>query len=122
MGNNNSKKKEIEKKNLKNKSFTLCPLINNRKLITEKKVFSNTVSCIGIINYKNKDFILVGFDYGKIEIFNSETLESITEDHDEIHIDEYIRYVGQLINENFVVVSQDYIRIYAFYEDYYTFK
>ena len=117
MGNKNSNKKVLDTKNLINKSFTLCPLIKNRKLIIEKKFFSTTISCIGIITYKNKDFILVGYDYAGIEIFDSETLESVVKDHNEINVNEYIRYVGHLINEDFIVVSQDYIRIYSFYSD-----
>ena len=115
MGNQNSNKKE--KKDKLKKSFTLCPLIKDRKLLNEKKITGNTISCLGVINHKNKDFILIGFDYGKFEIFDSITLESIIEDHDEIKMFEYMRYVGQLSNGNFVIVSQEYIRIYAFYSD-----
>ena len=117
MGNKNANKKHIIKKNLIDKSFTLCPLINDRELLIEKKIVSNTISCLGTIKYKNKDFILLGYDLGKIEIYDSETLESVAEDHEEIGMLEYIRYVGQLLDEDFVIVSQTYIRIYAFYSD-----
>jgi hypothetical protein len=115
MGNQNSNKKE--KKDKLKKSFTLCPLIKDRKLLNEKKITGNAISCLGVINYKNKDFILVGFDYGKFEIFDSITLESIIEDHDEIKMFEYIRYAGQISKVNFIIVSQEYIRIYALYSD-----
>ena len=117
MGNKNPNKNYINKRNIKDKSFTLCPLVNDRELLIEKKVVSNSISCLGIIFYKEKDFILLGYDLGKIEIYNSETLESVAEDHDEIQLNEYIRYVGQLLNEDFVIVSQQYVRIYAFYSD-----
>ena len=118
MGNKNGKKKEIiNNKDILNKNLTLCPLIDERKLLIEKKVPGNTISCLGIINYNNKDFILLGFDYGKFEIFDSITLESIKEEHDEIKTNEYIRSVGQLSKQNFVIVSQEYIRIYVFYLD-----
>ena len=95
----------------------MCPLINKRKLIKEKKTVGNTVSSLGVINYNNNDFILIGFDYGKIEIFDSVTLESVAADNTEINSNEYIRYVGQLLNEDIVIVSQDFVRIYAFYLD-----
>ena len=117
MGNKNVNKKEINKKDIINKSFTLCPLIKDRKLIIEKTVYGNTISCLGIINYNNKDFILLGFDYGKFKIFDSKTLETIIEEHNEINTNEYIRYVAQLNRENFVIVSDHYIRIYVFYLD-----
>ena len=119
MGNKNNvnNKNNSINQEKKNKSFTLCPLINKRKLIKEKKTVGNTVSSLGVINYNNNDFILIGFDYGKIEIFDSVTLESVAADNTEINSNEYIRYVGQLLNENIVIVSQDFVRIYAFYLD-----
>ena len=114
MGNSN--KKEDDKEKL-NKSFTLCPLIKDRALLKEKEIVSNIISCLGVINYNNKDFILIGYDYGKIEIFDSLTLESVVEDHDEINMNEYIGHVAQLLNEEIIIVSEDYVRIYAFYLD-----
>jgi hypothetical protein len=118
MGNNNSNKyQRNNKKDIINKSFTLCPLIKNRNLIIDKKIISNFVNCIGIIHYNNNDFIIVGFEYAKIEIYDSKTLEKVANDNDEIKINEYIRYVSQLSKYDFIVVSQTYIRIYAFYLD-----
>jgi hypothetical protein len=113
MGNSNT----IDSKDKINKSFTLCPLIKERILIKEKRTVSNTISCLGVIKYNNEDFILIGFDYGKIEIFDSQNLESVAEDHNEIEINEYLRYVAQLLNEEIIIVSQEYVRIYAFYLD-----
>ena len=121
MGNSCSNeiniKRKKKEKNLKDKSFTLCPLIDERKLLKEKKIISNSISCIDVIKYKNKDFILLGFDLGKIEIYDSESLEMVVENQDEIYLNEYIRYVGQLLNEYFVVVTLTYVRIFAFYLD-----
>ena len=113
MGNSNKK----DDKEKLNKSFTLCPLIKDRALLKEKEIVSNIISCLGVINYNNKDFILIGYDYGKIEIFDSLTLESVVEDHDEINMNEYIGHVAQLLNEEIIIVSEDYVRIYAFYLD-----
>ena len=116
--NNNNKNKENNKnKDKNNKSFTLCPLIDERKLIIEKRVVSNTISCIGILNYDKKEYIILGFDYGKLGIIDSENLESVVEEKNEIYMNEYIRYVGQLLNNNFIAVTGDYIRIYVFYKD-----
>ena len=117
MGNKCQNESRLIKKHKKDKYFTLCPLIHDRILLNEKKIVSNNVSCLGIIKYNNKDFILIGFYLGKIEIYDSETLDIVAEDHEEIGIIEYIRYVGQLLNEYFVVVSQTYVRIFAFYSD-----
>ena len=116
--NNDKKNKDSNKTKEKNNiSFTLCPLIDERKLIIEKRVVSNTISCIGILNYDKKEYIILGFDYGKFEIIDSENLESVAEEINEINMNEYIRYVGQLLNNNFIIVSGDYARIYVFYKD-----
>jgi hypothetical protein len=116
--NNDHKNKDNNKKRDKNnKSFTLCPLINERKLIIEKRVVSNTISCIGILNYDKKEYIILGFDYGKFEIVDSGNLELVAEENNEINMNEYIRYAGQLLNNNFIIVTGDYIRIYVFYKD-----
>jgi len=124
MGNKSNNRNKIKNNTNDNKnnnksniSFTLCPLIDERKLIIEKKVVSNTISCIGIINYDKKDYILLGYDYGKFEIIDSENLESVVEENKEINMNEYIRSVGQLLNNNFIIVTEDYIRIYVFYKD-----
>ena len=123
MGNNNSKKNEINNKKDKiNKSFTLCPLIKDRNLLKEKKISSNFITCIGVIHYNNNDFILIGFEYAKIEIFFFITLEIVAKDYDDIDENEYIRYVGQLSKYEFIIVSQTYIRIYAFYLDEFSSK
>lgn len=111
--NNNSNNNKINN----NISFTLCPLISERKLLIEKKTTSNTISCIDILNYNKKDYILLGFVYGKFEIVDSENLELVAEENKEIKMNEYIRYVGQLLNNNFIIVTEDYIRIYVFYKD-----
>ena len=116
--NNNKKNKENNKnKDKNNKSFTLCPLIDERELIIEKRVVSNTISCIGILNYDKKEFIILGYDYGKFELVDSENLESVVEETNEINMNEYIRYVGQLLNNNFIIVTGNFIRIYVFYKD-----
>ena len=111
MGNKQNKTTN----NKSNKSFTLCPLIDKRKIIVEKKIASNMISALTVINYKNKEFIGIGYTYGKIEIFDSENLESVAMDNEEIRMDEYIRYMGQLPCGDFIVASEDYIRIYFFY-------
>ena len=48
MGNKNNinNKNNSTNQDKINKSFTLCPLINERKLISEKKIFSNTISSL----------------------------------------------------------------------------
>ena len=116
--NNNKKNKENNKnKDKNNKSFTLCPLIDERELIIEKRVVSNTISCIGILNYDKKEYIILGYDYGKFELVDSENLESVVEETNEINMNEYIRYVGQLLNNNFIIVTGNFIRIYVFYKD-----
>ena len=115
--NNNKNKDNNRKKDKNNISFTLCPLIDERKLIIEKRTVSNTISCIGILNYDKKEYIILGFDYGKLGIIDSENLESVVEENNEINMNEYIRYVGQLLNNNFIAVTGDYIRIYVFYKD-----
>ena len=116
--NNNKKNKENNKnKDKNNKSFTLCPLIDERELIIEKRVVSNTISCIGILNYDKKEYIILGYDYGKFELVDSENLESVVEEKNEIYMNEYIRYVGQLLNNNFIIVTGNFIRIYVFYKD-----
>ena len=115
--NNNKNKKNNKNKDKDNKSFTLCPLIDERELIIEKRVVSNTISCIGILNYDKKEYIILGYDYGKFGLVDSENLESVVEETNEINMNEYIRYVGQLLNNNFIIVTGNFIRIYVFYKD-----
>ena len=101
----------------KNTAFTLCPLIDKREVIVEKKITSNMISALTIINYKTKEFIGIGYTYGKIEIFNSDNLDSIATENEEIRMDEYIRYMGQLPCGDFIVVSEDFVRIYILYNE-----
>ena len=98
-----------------NYSFTLCPLIDKRKIVNEKKIVNNMISALGVIKYKSKEFICIGYTYGKFEIFECDTLKSVVEENDEIHLNEYLRYIGQLPCGDFIIVSENFIRIYVFH-------
>ena len=92
-----------------------CPLITKRKLLKQKK-FLNTIYALDILNYKKKDFIIVGFSGGNIEIYDSLSLEMIAKDDNRNSI-EYITYIGNLLNNYFAVVFSYHANIYIFYEE-----
>ena len=49
------------------------PLISERKALKEKtSYFPYFLSSLGIMNYKGKDLILVGYCYGKLEIYSTD--------------------------------------------------
>ena len=107
---------EFQSLNDNNKSTekydSTCPLVNERKLINKKKCL-NTIYGLDILNYKNNDFILIGFGNGKIEIYDSINLEIILQE--EI-INEFIKDISYL-SDNYFIIIGDYLRIFIFYED-----
>ena len=99
-----------------NKNYqSTCPLINKRKL-KRKNIFLGTICSLGVIYYKDKEFILVLDVRGKIEIYESEKLELIAKDEDSSYF-HYFRYVGKLIDNYFVVVGQRNMKIYILFQD-----
>ena len=99
-----------------NKNYqSTCPLINKRKL-KRHNIFPGSISSLGVIYYKDKEFILVLDSRGKIGIYDSENLELVAQEK-ENSFSLYCRYVGKLIDNYFVVVEYSNIKIYIFYED-----
>jgi len=55
-----------------NKNFkSTWPLIDKRKLINEKIIKEGIVASFGLLKYKNKEFILIGYFGGMIEVYDS---------------------------------------------------
>jgi len=55
-----------------NKNFkSTWPLIDKRKLINEKVIKEGIVASFGLLKYKNKEFILIGYFGGMIEVYDS---------------------------------------------------
>ena len=89
-----------------------CPLINERKSIKEK--IADLLDSIGIMNYKEKDLILIGYKNEKFEIYDSINLTLLIESS----INEKkgdINYIGQLEHNTFTVISGRFIFIYLLY-------
>ena len=98
-----------------NKKFqSTCPLIDKRKLINEK-VIEGTVTAFGLLTYKNKEFLLIGFYGGLIEVYDTLNLEKVASDKNICY--SYVRYVGQLIDNYFTAACLKNISIYIFYEE-----
>ena len=99
-----------------NKEYqSTCPLIDQRKIILEKNIPTIIIG-LGVLNYKDKDFILLLLFRGNIEVYNSENLELVSKSNNEMKYD-CNGYIGNLINEYFVVIGESSLRIYALYED-----
>ena len=98
-----------DKTNINN---NVCPLINEMKVYKEKIL--NKLSSLAIMKYKGKDFILIGYDYGKFEIYinNLELLVISSE-----NIEDYINNLGQLGHNTFAVICKKSIFIYLFYSE-----
>ena len=98
-----------DKTNINN---NICPLINEMKVYKEKIL--NKLSSLAIMKYKGKDFILIGYDYGKFEIYinNLELLIISSE-----NIEDYINNLGQLGHNTFAVICKKSIFIYLFYSE-----
>ena len=98
-----------DKTNINN---NICPLINEMKVYKEKIL--NKLSSLTIMKYKGKDFILIGYDYGKFEIYinNLELLVISSE-----NIEDYINNLGQLGHNTFAVICKKSIFIYLFYSE-----
>ena len=98
-----------DKTNINN---NICPLINEMKVYKEKIL--NKLSSLAIMKYKGKDFILIGYDYGKFEIYinNLELLVISSE-----NIEDYINNLGQLGHNTFAVICKKSIFIYLFYSE-----
>jgi hypothetical protein len=98
-----------------NKKFkSTCPLIDKRKLINQK-VVEGDVTAFGLLKYKNKEFILIGFYGGMIEVYDSLNLKKVAFDKNEDCT--YVRYVGQLTDNYFTAAIIENICIYIFYEE-----
>ena len=98
----------------KNESSSPYPLIHKRKLIKQNTT-SSYINGISIINYKNKEFIILLLIRGTIEIYDSKNLELVLKETNNIENYDLEGYIGNLINEYFVVVG-DFCKIYIFYE------
>jgi len=99
-----------------NKEFkSTCPLIDKRKLINEKVIEDCEVTTFGLIKYKNKEFIIIGFSGGMIEVYDSLNLEKVA--YDKNTDCTYVRYVGQLVDNYFAAACSRNIVIYIFYEE-----
>ena len=98
-----------DKTNINN---NICPLINEMKVYKEKIL--NKLSSLAIMKYKGKDFILIGYDYEKFEIYinNLELLVISSE-----NIEDYINNLGQLGHNTFAVICKKSIFIYLFYSE-----
>ena len=99
-----------------NKNFkSTWPLIDKRKLINEKVIKEGIVASFGLLKYKNKEFILIGYFGGMIEVYDSLNLEKIAYDENLDCMN--VRYIGQLIDNYFAVAFYANISIYIFYEE-----
>jgi len=99
-----------------NKNFkSTWPLIDKRKLINEKIIKEGIVASFGLLKYKNKEFILIGYFGGMIEVYDSLNLEKIAYDENLDCMN--VRYIGQLIDNYFAVAFYANISIYIFYEE-----
>ena len=105
---------------IKKEQSSACPLINQRKIIKEN-TSSALINGISIINYKNKEFILLLLIRGTIEIYDSNNLELVSKEKNPIENYDLDEYVGNLLNEYFVVVGE-FCKIYIFYEDNINYK
>ena len=95
-----------------NTNNSSCPLISERKSIKEK--IADSLYSIGIMNYKEKDLILIGYKNEKFEIYDSINLTLLIESS----INEKkgdINYIGQLEHNTFTVISGRFIFIYLLY-------
>ena len=101
----------MENTNVKYK--TTCPLINNRKSLKIIKLESKVYG-IGIMEYNNNEFIIVGTSDKKLKIYNMD-LDIIVE-YDLINANGCIRYLSHLKNEIFVVVCKN-VNIFVLYEN-----
>ena len=101
---------------MENKEFgSTCPLIDKRKLINEKIIEESQITALGLLKYKNKEFIIIGFYGGKIEVYDSLNLEKVAYDK---NIDcTCVRDIGQLIDNYFAAACLENISIYIFYEE-----
>ena len=96
---------------MENKEFgSTCPLIDKRKLINEKIIEESQITALGLLKYKNKEFIIIGFYGGKIEVYDSLNLEKVAYDK---NIDcTCVRDIGQLIDNYFAAACLENISIY----------
>ena len=103
----------VEKNNIK----TQCPLISERKIIKEK-CYPSIISffSIEIMKYDKKDFILIGHKFQKFEIYDSNNLDLIISNSQ--NINDKINNIGQLTHETFAVISSSHIFIFFFYSEY----
>ena len=100
--------------NTNEKYKTTCPLIDNRESLKLIKLESK-VYALGIMEYNNNEFIIVGTKSRKIKIFNN-NLDIIVEYDLYDKANGCINYISHLKNESFVVVCKN-IHIFVLYEN-----
>ena len=100
--------------NTNEKYKTTCPLIDNRESLKLIKLESK-VYALGIMEYNNNEFIIVGTKSRKIKIYNMNL--DIIVDYDFYNKAKgCINYISHLKNESFVVVCKN-INIFVLYEN-----
>ena len=97
----------------------MTQIINEIKIIKEKKLNSCEINCVELIKYKNKDYIIIGLtdfeEKSSIQIYNSIDLELVGQNDTELGDDE-INDIKQMFNQNILVCGHR-LRIFTFYLD-----
>lgn len=97
---------DVEKDDINNS----CPLISERKAYL--KIISDLLFSLGIMKYKGKELILIGYKSNQIEIYDSNLSLIIEYSENIIHS---INYAGQLEHNTFAVITGRFIFIYLLY-------
>ena len=91
---------------------------NEMKIIKEKRLTSCEITCLELMKYKNKDYIVIGIRESYlcksiIEIYDTINLELIGRNDTDLEYDE-INYISQMFNQNLIACGYK-LRIFTLY-------